>query len=306
MSEINAPRENVQIAAQLWCQPQHANKEMDVAFAESIVVALDAKDKQTEAWKESAAEFCRNMEFYRDIVRRIGEPFGVAARTSDDGSVQESVLALKVPELVAALSLENEKLAEKVKRLEIDYGHTVDRSNAIFAENARLSEQVKEFQEELDFKQKTIWLLHEEKAEDRAANAALREQVKELEISRKVLTAQRDKRDHDLAEQDAEIRERDASIASLRAALVKVNDYNGEQTTRLLKDLDEARERAGRHSAELAHHKEAANDVVDTVSALLAARQNHGNFFPVRGLWPLLQRALIRYASLIERTGGAK
>jgi hypothetical protein len=28
--------------------------------------------------------------------------FGVAAKTSDDGSIQQDVLALKVPELVAA------------------------------------------------------------------------------------------------------------------------------------------------------------------------------------------------------------
>lgn len=54
-------------------------------------------------WTETAALNQRNTDFYRGIVIEIGELFGVAAKTSDDGSVQEDVLALKVPELVRSL-----------------------------------------------------------------------------------------------------------------------------------------------------------------------------------------------------------
>src|SRR5471032_1651557 len=54
------------------------------------------------AWREIAAQHHRNEEFYRGIVVAIGELFGVVARTSDDGSVQDDVLALRVPELVSA------------------------------------------------------------------------------------------------------------------------------------------------------------------------------------------------------------
>jgi hypothetical protein len=61
------------------------------------------EDEAARIWKETAEQHCRNELFYRDIVRQIGEMFGVAARTSDDGSIQQDVLALRVPELVAAL-----------------------------------------------------------------------------------------------------------------------------------------------------------------------------------------------------------
>ena len=52
------------------------------------------------SWIETAAEFDSNSNFYHGIVIQIGEMFGEAAKTSDDGSVQQDVLALKVPELV--------------------------------------------------------------------------------------------------------------------------------------------------------------------------------------------------------------
>lgn len=58
---------------------------------------------EARGWEDSARHFADSAEFYRGIVRQIGEGFGVAARTSDDGSVQDDVLALKVPELVDAL-----------------------------------------------------------------------------------------------------------------------------------------------------------------------------------------------------------
>jgi hypothetical protein len=86
-------------------------------IAESERRALRAEAERDEAkrlaaaWEDSAAQFCRNECFYRDIIVKIGEPFGIAAKTSDDGSVQQDVLTLKVPELVAALR-ESARLAE--------------------------------------------------------------------------------------------------------------------------------------------------------------------------------------------------
>jgi hypothetical protein len=53
-------------------------------------------------WREMAREYSNSSDFYRGIVVQIGEMFGEAARTSDDGSIQSGVLALKVPELVKA------------------------------------------------------------------------------------------------------------------------------------------------------------------------------------------------------------
>lgn len=54
-------------------------------------------------WEEEARRFCKGEKFYRDLITRIGQRFGVEVHTSDDGSVQQDVLALKVPELVDEL-----------------------------------------------------------------------------------------------------------------------------------------------------------------------------------------------------------
>lgn len=70
--------------------------------------ALAEALRSAEAWQETAAQAYRDVEFYRGIVHQVGEMFGVAARTSDDGSIQEDVLALRVPELVAELRKDSE------------------------------------------------------------------------------------------------------------------------------------------------------------------------------------------------------
>lgn len=58
---------------------------------------------ELDNWKETALMYARNSNFYHGVVVQIGEAFGQEAYTSDDGSIQEDVLALKVPELVADL-----------------------------------------------------------------------------------------------------------------------------------------------------------------------------------------------------------
>lgn len=96
-----------------------------IAYSEGIAKGRDAWKKAAEklrqernGWKESAAHFAKGMEFYRDeIVAKVGDMFGAAARTSDDGSVQDSVLALKVPELVAATIAENDTLHARLERV---------------------------------------------------------------------------------------------------------------------------------------------------------------------------------------------
>ena len=65
---------------------------------------------ERDAWIESAAMMDGDARFYQSIVKQIGGLFGEAARTSDDGSIQQDVLALKVPELVEALQAERDAL----------------------------------------------------------------------------------------------------------------------------------------------------------------------------------------------------
>lgn len=58
---------------------------------------------ERDAWKESAAQSSRDLESYKSIVEQIGKLFGRDAYISDDGSVQQDVLALKVYPLVRSL-----------------------------------------------------------------------------------------------------------------------------------------------------------------------------------------------------------
>jgi hypothetical protein len=64
---------------------------------------LEKARGEIRALTEIARQHAGNEEFYHSIVVQIGEMFGEAAKTSDDGSVQQDVLALKVPELVEDL-----------------------------------------------------------------------------------------------------------------------------------------------------------------------------------------------------------
>lgn len=68
---------------------------------------------ERDNWIETANSAYGDVEFYQGIVRQIGELFGEAAKTSDDGSIQQDVLALKVPELVEALKAERDNWKER-------------------------------------------------------------------------------------------------------------------------------------------------------------------------------------------------
>lgn len=58
------------------------------------------KDAAIENWKETAALYGKNADYYKELLDEIGENLGIAAYVSDDGSVQDSVLIEKLPELV--------------------------------------------------------------------------------------------------------------------------------------------------------------------------------------------------------------
>lgn len=78
---------------------------------------LEQARRERDGWMDSAAQMGRSVEFYRGIVHQIGDMFGAVARTSDDGSVQDGVLALRVPELVTAARAEADSLRQQVAEL---------------------------------------------------------------------------------------------------------------------------------------------------------------------------------------------
>lgn len=99
---------------------EFASEHVDEMFAALISQARAAitLERERDGWERTAADFATSSDFYRDLVREIGKPFGVAAYTSDDGNIQDEVLALKVPELVAALRAERDALHARVEAAE--------------------------------------------------------------------------------------------------------------------------------------------------------------------------------------------
>jgi hypothetical protein len=64
-------------------------------------VGENSEDPLVSLLRDELRNTTKNSEYYRGLVVEIGEKFGVAARTADDGSVADGVLCAKVPELVA-------------------------------------------------------------------------------------------------------------------------------------------------------------------------------------------------------------
>lgn len=73
--------------------------EENLPIPETIELAI----AQRNGWCDTAAQHLRNEEYYRGLVIKIGEMLGPDAYVSDDGSIQDSVLCAKVPELIARL-----------------------------------------------------------------------------------------------------------------------------------------------------------------------------------------------------------
>lgn len=82
-----------EVAAQLWCDKRVENRVMDTEFAEVIA-------EKIAGWMEIAAQYSRNADFYRGLIKDCGKTIGKRAYTCDDGTISEDVLALKVVEII--------------------------------------------------------------------------------------------------------------------------------------------------------------------------------------------------------------
>lgn len=84
-------------AAQCWCDDDTKNIEMDTRIAEAAA-------RRIAAWMDDAARYARDAQFYRELLVRCSAHLGREVYISDDGSVQDEPLLLKVPNLVASLA----------------------------------------------------------------------------------------------------------------------------------------------------------------------------------------------------------
>ena len=97
------------MAHELLVRRAHETTGAEVAFACGHTVAHEEDCPrcenerllhQRDAWEQSAAQFCRNEQYYRDIVDRVGATLGPEAYTCDDGTIVPEVLRAKVAEIV--------------------------------------------------------------------------------------------------------------------------------------------------------------------------------------------------------------
>jgi hypothetical protein len=72
------------------------------AWLRKFVEGIAALGEERNAWEQEAKAAMANTDYYRGLVIKIGEMFGEAAKTQDDGGKVEDVLCAKVPELVEA------------------------------------------------------------------------------------------------------------------------------------------------------------------------------------------------------------
>jgi hypothetical protein len=76
---------------------------MTVSWAEEnlpVPETLEDAIRERNSWCDTAAQHLRNEEYYRGLVQEVGAMLGPEVFVSDDGSVQDSILCAKVPQLV--------------------------------------------------------------------------------------------------------------------------------------------------------------------------------------------------------------
>lgn len=88
--------EAIEVAARCWQDSETQDIPVDARLAAAFA-------RRLAGWMHIAADGWKGAEFYRGIIDQCGAAIGPDAYTSDDGSVQQDVLALKLPELVKQL-----------------------------------------------------------------------------------------------------------------------------------------------------------------------------------------------------------
>lgn len=84
-------------AIECWTDEETKDIPMDMRLAAAVATRI-------AFWMRTASEGYRGAEFYHNILEECGKHIGVEAFTSDDGSIQEDVVALKVPQIVKVLA----------------------------------------------------------------------------------------------------------------------------------------------------------------------------------------------------------
>ena len=71
----------------------------------TLELEIDHWRQQSKGWEQSAGYFAKSSDYYQGLLDEIAKNFGQAAYTSDDGSIQDSPIRAKMPELVKQLNI---------------------------------------------------------------------------------------------------------------------------------------------------------------------------------------------------------
>jgi hypothetical protein len=71
-------------------------------------------ERERDAWKESANEFCNNQMYYIELIDKAARSIGLPMFTADDSGVHPEPLRAKLPECVEQLVIRTADLAGEV------------------------------------------------------------------------------------------------------------------------------------------------------------------------------------------------
>ncbi len=109
------------------------------ATVKLLLAEITRLEREKSNWVETAKQYCKNEAFYCDLLDQIAGHLGKKVFISDDGSIQDSPIRLKIPELVSRLEAENKDLKFKLSC------HTSD----CIADYEEMCNRVKELEGEL-------------------------------------------------------------------------------------------------------------------------------------------------------------
>lgn len=116
MASINTSREAVErVIAGLYCNAWCPST--DDCACNKDAATLRALLDERDAWMETARHHLNNEMWLRGLLDQVGQRFGADARRSDDGTDTGKVLLLRVPECVATLEAERDRLREALQQV---------------------------------------------------------------------------------------------------------------------------------------------------------------------------------------------
>lgn len=112
------------------------------ARIDKLTAERDEARRERDAWIETSKQAYSGVEYYQGLLDTIGKMFGETAFTADDGTVGDSVLRAKVPELVVTLRYQIAALVEQLDEIlhyeggassSIEDEYVMERANSLLA-----------------------------------------------------------------------------------------------------------------------------------------------------------------------------